>query len=217
MTGMTTFERAIAFDHVTFSYEDAPAVLKDVSLDIRKGRRYLFCGPSGCGKTTAINLLLRYYDVDSGEIRLDGKSLAGYDNTYGCMTVLRQDAVLFHDTLRNNLTMYRAVEDRVLIELLSQLGLEKYANATSLDSVISENGANLSGGERKRVCLARALLRNTEILILDEPLANLDSETASRIEELILSIRGRTMIVVSHQFSESNLHRFDKVVDFAAF
>ncbi len=214
-TDLSVFEKEICFDHVTFGYGNSPAVLNDFNLVMQKGKRYLFCGPSGCGKTTVINLLLRYFDVNSGKILLDDKSISTYASTYGCITVLRQDAILFHDTLRNNLTMYREMEDSALIELLSRLGLEKYANQDSLNTVITENGSNLSGGERKRVCLARALLRNTEILVLDEPLANLDNETAQRIEELILSISGRTMIVVSHQFSEQKLYRFDKVIDFA--
>ncbi len=213
-TQMPAFEKQIDFDHVTFGYEDSSVILRDVSITLEKGKRYLFCGPSGCGKTTAINLLLRYFDAKEGQIRIDGKPITDYASAYGCMTVMRQDAVLFHDSLRNNLTMYREQEDSVLIHLLSQLGLQKYASITGLDAVILENGSNLSGGERKRICLARALLRNADILILDEPLANLDDETARRIEELILSIHGRTVIVVSHQFSEDNRTRFDRVIDF---
>ena len=79
-----------------------------------------------------------------------------------------------------------------------------------------ENGANFSGGEKKRICLARALLRDTDVLILDEPLANLDSVTAERIEDLLLSIQNKTILVVSHQFTDEKLCRFDKVLDFAS-
>lgn len=213
--GLKTLAREICFRHVTFGYEALPAVLKDVSFKIEKGKRYLFCGPSGCGKTTAIDLLLRYFDVTEGQILIDGRSVSNYSNTYGCITVLRQDAVLFRDTLRSNLTMYRDVEDAELIHLLVMLGLDKYANTASLDALIEGNGSNLSGGERKRVCLARALLRKTDILILDEPLANLDAEIAQRIEELLFSVNDRTMIVVSHQFSENKVCQFDGVIDFA--
>ncbi len=213
--GLKSFDKEICFQGVTFGYEASRAVLNDVNFRMEKGKRYLFCGPSGCGKTTAINLLLRYFDVKKGQILIDGKSVSDYTNTYACITVLRQDAVLFRDTLRNNLTMYRDVEDEELIRLLVKLGLEKYANAASLDTLMEENGSNLSGGERKRVCLARALLRDTDILILDEPLANLDTETAQRIEDLIFSIDGRTIIVVSHQFSDNKVCQFDRVINFA--
>ena len=107
------------------------------------------------------------------------------------MTVVRQEAVLFHDSLRNNLTMYQDIPDKKLIEMLQTLGLIKFAGKEALDGMIAENGANLSGGEKKRICLARALLRDTDILILDEPLANLDDTTAGMIEDLLLSIEGK--------------------------
>lgn len=213
--GLTGFQDGFCFQDVTFGYDDGVPILQDMNFTIQKGKRYLFRGPSGCGKTTAMNLLLRYYDTWSGRILVDGRDLADYGNSYGCMTVLRQDAVLFQDTLRNNLTMYQQIEDSVLIGLLMDLGLDKFANSQALDGMITENGSNLSGGERKRICLARALLRNTDLLILDEPLANLDRKTAGKIEELILSIQDRTLIVVSHQFSAEKQSCFDGVLDFA--
>ena len=154
--------------------------MRNFTFRAEKGKKYLIKGPSGCGKTTSINLLLRYYDITEGEIRLDGVSIAAYDTTYSALTVVRQEAVLFHDTLRNNLTMYRDVSDESLIKMLQSLGLDRFANPKALDSVITENGANLSGGEKKRICLARALLRNTGVLILDEPLANLDENTTKK-------------------------------------
>ena len=100
-------------------------------------------------------------------------------------------------------------------QALHSVGLGRYANADALNSTITENGTNFSGGEKKRICLARALLRDTDVLIFDEPLANLDAETAERIEDLLLSIRDKTILIVSHQFTETKLHRFDQVVDFA--
>jgi ABC-type transport system involved in cytochrome bd biosynthesis fused ATPase/permease subunit len=130
------------------------------------------------------------------------------------MTVVRQEAVLFNDTLRNNLTMYQDVSDGRLIEVLKTLGLNKFATTEALDNIVTESGANFSGGEKKRVCLARALLRDTDVLILDEPLANLDNETAEMIEDLLLSIKDKTMLVVSHQFNEEKLGRFNQVLNF---
>ena len=132
------------------------------------------------------------------------------------MTIVRQDAILFHDTLRNNLTMYREVPDSRLIDVLKSVGLDRYANPQALDSILTEHGANFSGGEKKRICLARALLRDTDVLILDEPLANLDAATAERIEDLLLSISNRTILVVSHQFTDTKLPYFDRVIDLAA-
>lgn len=210
---LTELVREIRYRNVSFAYPDGTPVLKDFNLQAQKGRRYLIKGPSGCGKTTAINLLLRYYDVTDGSIEIDEVPLSEYCSTYDCMTVVRQEAVLFHDSLRNNLTMYQDIPDEKLIEVLQTLGLSKFAGKAALDVTIEENGANLSGGEKKRICLARALLRDTDILILDEPLANLDDTTAGMIEDLLLSIEGKLLLVVSHQFTEEKLSAFDCVLN----
>ena len=108
--------------------------------------------------------------------------------------------------------MYQNIEDSELVKMLAQLGLNKYANRDALDEMVEENGSNLSGGERKRICLARALLRKTDILILDEPLANLDDETGEKIEDLLLQITDRTLIIVSHQFTDKKVKSFDQVL-----
>lgn len=188
-------------------------MLNNLNFLAKKGGRYLIKGPSGCGKTTAVNLLLRYYDATAGCVEVDGAPITDYCDTYGCITVVRQEAVLFHDSLRNNLTMYRDIPDERLVETLKALGLGKFAEKGALDAVVAENGANLSGGEKKRVCLARALLRDTDVLILDEPLANLDEATAGKIEDLLLSVEGKLLLVVSHQFTEEKLPSFDGVLD----
>lgn len=205
--------QTIRFRNVSFSYEPQKPVLENFCLTLAHGKRYLTKGPSGCGKTTLINLLLRYYDAISGEITIDGRPLSQYENPYAFITVVRQEAILFHDTLRNNLTMYQSIADDVLIRLLCDLGLSGFATIQALDAVVEEKGVNFSGGEKKRICLARALLRDTPVLILDEPLANLDEATAQRIERLLLSIEGKTLLIVSHQFSEENLGRFDRVIE----
>ncbi len=206
-------KRGIVYKDVSFAYPGSEPILRDFDFEAQVGKKYLIKGPSGCGKTTAVNLLLRYYEASGGCITVDGVPITDYGSTYGCMTVVRQEAVLFRDTLRNNLTMFGDVPDENLIELLNGLGLSKFANREALDSVIEENGANLSGGEKKRICLARALLRDTDVLILDEPLANLDEATAGKIEDLLLSIKGKLLLVVSHQFTEEKLPMFDGVLN----
>lgn len=200
---------SIEYRGVAFAYPGADPIWQDLSFTARAGEKYLIRGTSGCGKTTAVNLLLRYFDPTYGSILVDGAPITAFDSTYDAVTVVRQEAILLRDTLRNNLTMYREVPDEKLIDLLRALGLSKFANARALDGLVSENGANLSGGEKKRICLARALLRDTDVLILDEPLANLDEATARMIEDLLLSIRGKLLLVVSHQFSEEKIGRFD--------
>ena len=203
--------RSIRFRNVDFSYDGQREILKNFSLSLKKGEKCLLKGPSGCGKTTAVNLLLRYHSPTGGSIEIDGVPLEEIGSTYGLMTVVRQEAVLFRDTLRNNLTLYRPVPEERLREVLTDVGLTRLCG--SLDEPVAEGGANFSGGEKKRLCLARALLRDTGVLLLDEPLANLDDATAERIEDLLLSIRDKTVIVVSHQFTGSKLSAFDQVVE----
>lgn len=123
--------------------------------------------------------------------------------------------MLFEDTLRNNITMYKDIPDNKLIDTLWKVGLSTYANLQKLDMLINEGANNLSGGEKRRVTLARSLLRETPILILDEPLANLDGENAKAIETLLLSITDRTVIIISHQFSQEKLIEFDEIIDFS--
>ncbi len=212
--GIAALKRDIRFKDVSFSYDGQRDVLTSFNLTVEKGKRYLLKGPSGCGKTTAINLLLKYFKETRGAIEIDDVPLSGISGTYGLITVVRQEATLFLDTLRNNLAMYRDLPDERLMEVLRNVGLDRYANAQALDGMVTENGDNFSGGEKKRICLARALLRDTDVLILDEPLANLDKENAERIEDLILSIKDKTVVIVSHQFTEEKLSGFDQVVDF---
>lgn len=210
----TQLRSDICFRDVTFSYDGERSILDHFDLTIERGKRYLLKGPSGCGKTTAVNLLLQYFRPSSGSIELDGVPIDRFGSTYGICTVVRQEATLFSDTLRANLTMYRDVPEDRIVATLNSVGLERLTD--SLDRLVTEGGANFSGGEKKRICLARALLRDTDVLILDEPLANLDAATAERIEDLLLTIPNKTMLVVSHQFSPEKLNRFDRVIDLTA-
>ena len=209
---LSALRDCIRYQNVTFGYEEGKPILKNFCFEAKKNKRYLIKGPSGCGKTTAVNLLLRYYDVRNGRIEVDGIPISEYRSTYDSITVVRQEAILFHDTLRNNLTMYRNIADSRLINILQSLGLNRFADVHSLDEMIAENGSNLSGGEKKRICLARALLRDTDVLILDEPLANLDEATAGKIEDLLFTITDKLLLVVSHQFTTSKIELFDGVL-----
>lgn len=210
---VTRLRSEIRFRDVCFGYDDRRRVLEHFDLTIPRGSRCLLKGASGSGKTTAVNLLLGYHDVSEGSIEIDGVPIDRLGSTYGLITVVRQEATLFRDSLRSNLTLYRDIPDERLLRVLRDVGLERLATPEALAGQVAEGGSNFSGGEKKRLCLARALLRDRPVLILDEPLANLDDTTAARIEDLLLSIRDKTLIVVSHQFSESKLHHFDQVVE----
>ena len=146
-------------------------------------------------------------------ITIDGRPLSSYDDLYGLVTLMRQDTALFRDSLRNNLTMYEDYPDEELFSVLRQVGLSGYASREALEMAVTEDGGNFSGGERRRLCLARALLHKSDVLVLDEPLANLDQATAAQIEDVLLKLENRTLLIVSHSFSEQKLDRLDRVFD----
>lgn len=210
--GPETFLREIRFENVGFSYDDQ-ALLEGFCAVIQKGGKYLLRGGSGSGKTTLINLLLRYYAPQQGRIVLDGTPVDAYDDLYGIAAVVRQDPVLFDDTLLENLTLGQPVARPRLLAMLNAMGLSRFANDRALETPVGPGGAHLSGGERKRVCVLRALLRDKPLMILDEPLANLDDATAGALEDELLAICGKTVLIVSHQFSPQKLAAFDGVID----
>lgn len=204
----------IVYEDISFSYNEKEPILRSLNMKLIKNKQYLLQGPSGSGKTTSMNLLLDYYEASSGNIKINNLQVSEIKNLNNLITVMRQDATLFEDTLRNNITMYQSISDDKLIAILSKVGLGGYANYGRLDMVINEGGTNLSGGEKRRVTLARSVIRETPILILDEPMANLDEENAKAIESLILEIKDRTVIIISHQFSKENITRLDEIIEF---
>lgn len=204
----------VVFDRVSFGYENQEYVLNDLNMKLTRNRQYLLRGVSGSGKTTSMNLLLDYYKPSLGVVKINDVPVSEIKNLNEIITVMRQDTILFEDTLRNNITMYQNISDEKLIATLFKVGLDNYARHESLDMLIHEGGTNLSGGEKRRITLARSMLRETPILILDEPLANLDEKNAKSIESQLLSIKDRTLIIISHQFSLENINKIDKVIEF---
>ena len=198
----------LSFQDLTYGYDDRILFEKlDWSFD--KNKKYLIQGSSGSGKTSIINLILNYYKPKDGRILLNRIPVNECKNLSQLITLMRQDAVLFTDSLRNNLTMYQEIADEKCLAVLETVGLDHFANPERLEQEIQPDGSNLSGGEKKRICLARSLLNKSPILILDEPLANLDAINVGQIEDLILGIADRTVIVISHQFDDGKRDGFD--------
>ena len=197
---------------VCFSYDDPGNLIDKATLELFQGEKCLIKGQSGSGKTTLINLLLNYRVPSAGKILINSLPLEKIRNLGELVGISRQDTVLFNDTLRNNISMYSDITDGEIIRILEDLNLIQYANINSLESMVEEGGRNLSGGEKRRICLARAFMRRAPLLILDEPLANLDNENASIVEDYILNYRGSIVIVISHQFSIDKEKEFDRIV-----
>ena len=197
----------IVFEHVAFAYDPAAPVLRDINLTIKPGMRVGVCGPTGGGKSTILSLIPRFYDPSTGRVLVDGVDvtdykLAGLRNQIGFVL---QDTVLFVGTIRDNIAYGRP--DATLEEIIDAA---KKANAHEFisqmphgyDSLVGERGLTLSGGQRQRIGIARAVVRNSPILILDEPTAALDTESEQLVMEALERLmEGRTVITIAHRLS----------------
>ncbi|MFC1136368.1 lipid A ABC transporter ATP-binding protein/permease MsbA [Pasteurella multocida] len=199
----------LSFKNVTFTYpsRDEPA-LRNLSFDVEKGKTVALVGRSGSGKSTIANLVTRFYDVDQGEITLDGINIQDYrlSSLRKSCAVVSQQVHLFNDTIANNIAY--AAKDKYSREEIIKAAKDAYAMEFieklehGLDTVIGENGVNLSGGQRQRLAIARALLRNSPVLILDEATSALDTESERSIQLALEKLqKERTVIVIAHRLS----------------
>jgi subfamily B ATP-binding cassette protein MsbA len=197
----------IAFDHVYFSYlPDAP-VLSDIQIRIASGQRIGICGPTGCGKSTVISLIARFYDPTKGRVMIDGTDIMEFqlDALREQIAFVLQDTALFYGSIRENIAYGRpdATEDEI-IEAAKLSNAHEFISRMphGYDTLVGERGATLSGGQRQRIGIARAVVRDSPILILDEPTASLDSESEKIVMEALENLMmGRTVITIAHRLS----------------
>lgn len=209
----TKYNTILQYKNVSFGYNSQDLLFKNLNLSFNKGKKYLIKGESGSGKTTIVNLLLGYHVPLKGYINFYNFNISSILNIEDHITIMRQDTLFFEDTLKNNLTMYNQISNDRVIEYLKRVGLDKYANEHSLNVIVKEGGNNFSGGEKRRLSLIRSLLSNKELLILDEPLENLDSETSRLISDIICRANDKTLIMISHKFPKDMMRYFDKIID----
>lgn len=213
------FREEIILDKLSFRYETlSREVLRNLSFRFRTGKHYAVIGKSGCGKSTLLSLLLGYYPNYSGSIRYDGVELRELTREYLGNTVayVSQDTFLFQDTIQNNITLYHEEYTPQEIEAaLEQAGLKELVDSLpeGLSAMVEENGKNFSGGEKQRLSLARALLRKSRVLLLDEFTANLDKETAEKIEAQVMGLKDCLIITVTHRLTPDMLSRYDGILD----
>ncbi|MCX6146769.1 MAG: ATP-binding cassette domain-containing protein [Candidatus Kapabacteria bacterium] len=202
-----TFDSNIEFENVSFEYNKDTEVISDINFNIEKGKKIAFVGLSGSGKSTLLDLVIRFYDVKSGRISIDGTDLKDvqvkpYRSMFG---IVSQETMLFNDTLENNIRYgYKDCSKEDIISACKIANAYNFINKMpkGLDTNIGDRGVTLSGGERQRIAIARALVRNPQILIFDEATSSLDAESEKLVQEGINeSLKNRTAIIVAHRLS----------------
>jgi ATP-binding cassette subfamily B protein len=201
------FRGEVRFDHVTFGYREGMSILRDLSFHVQPGQTVAIVGTSGAGKTTIANLLLRFFDPWEGSVQIDGQDVRHYtlESLRQQMTVVLQDSILFNRTIRENIAygkpdagwdeIVKAARAAEIHDFIVKL-------PESYETLLEEGATNLSGGQKQRLALARALLRDTPILILDEPVTQLDAITETRVNRTIARVtEGRTAFIIAHRLS----------------
>ncbi|QSB25079.1 ABC transporter ATP-binding protein [Flavobacterium sp. CLA17] len=208
----------VSFKNVAFSYPSRKEVevLKDVNFTAEFGQKIAIVGPSGAGKSTISSLLLRFYDITSGEITVDGKDIYDYDleNLRGNMSIVPQDVILFGGTIKENIAYGKPdATDEEIIKAAKQANAFNFVEGfpEKFETLVGERGVKLSGGQRQRIAIARALLKNPSILILDEATSSLDSESEKLVQEALeVLMEGRTSIIIAHRLS--TIRNADKIL-----
>ena len=210
------FSRSVIFEDVWFGYDNAEPFLQEVSIEVQAGEVVALVGPSGAGKSTLANLIPRFFDVSRGKVLIDGHDIRDVtlDSLRSQISMVTQETILFNDTIRNNICYGRpnvtgADLERVARASLAWEFIEQLPQG--YDTVIADRGERLSGGQRQRISIARALLKDSPILVLDEATSELDTESEQLVQKALANLMvGRTVIVIAHRLS--TVRRADQIV-----
>ena len=210
------FNDKIEFRNVRFSYDESREIIRGVSFEVRKGETVALVGPSGGGKSTLSELMERFYDADAGEILIDGVSIHDYkqDSLRSAMSLVSQETVLFNDTIKSNIMLGRRdATDEEVVEACKVANAHNFImeSPEGYDTNIGDRGTKLSGGQRQRLSIARAVLKNPDILILDEATSALDTESEKLVQDALNKLlKGRTSVVIAHRLS--TIQNADKII-----
>ena len=210
------FENKIEIKDLDFSYTNDRKALNNINLTFEKNKKYAIVGESGCGKSTLIKLLMRYYKDYNGDILIDNKDIHKIfsNDLYKNMSMIQQNVFMFDDSIKENIKLFANYSDEEVLSICDRSGLSNLISRLpdGINSLVGENGNKLSGGEKQRIAIARSLINNTKILILDESTSALDNETAYNLESSLLSINDLTLIVVTHKLIKNILLNYDEII-----
>lgn len=202
----------IVYNQLCAWYEEEKLVIRDFSCHFDEGKTYAVIGDSGRGKTTIFKCLLKLHSKFSGDIHIGGQDVRALsaEDIYGLIGYVPQNAYLFNDTIENNITMYGDYSQQEVAEVMGKVNLSDLAEGNR--GTLGDSGAEISGGEKQRIILARALIRKPRVLLFDEPTTALDPDTRDSINELFFSLDGYTRIIITHDRRPEYLERFDEVI-----
>lgn len=202
-----SFSQEIIFSHVNFKYESDREILHDISFTIEKGKSVALVGQSGSGKTTIAQLLPRFYEIESGDICIDGISIRDYklEDLRGLLGIVTQESILFNDTFYNNIAFgIENADESAVIEAAKLAHAHEFIMETpdGYQTVIGDQGSKLSGGQRQRISIARAIMKNPQILILDEATSALDTQSERLVQDALTNVmKDRTSLIIAHRLS----------------
>ncbi|MCP4259676.1 MAG: ATP-binding cassette domain-containing protein, partial [Planctomycetes bacterium] len=197
---------SVRFQNVSFKYDET-MVLKDINLDVAAGEILALVGMSGGGKTSLVNLIPRFYDVNRGAITIDGIDIrkSSLSSLREQIAIVTQEPILFNDTIRSNIAYGKkaASDEKIIMAARAAYAYNFIQNfPDKFDTIIGELGERLSGGEKQRICIARALLKDAPVLILDEATSSLDTESEMLVQKALENLmKGRTTFVIAHRLS----------------
>jgi len=206
----------ISFENVVFSYKEDETVINNISFNVSAGETIAIVGATGAGKSTIINLLSRFYDINHGSIKIDGKSIKKYklSSLRSAIAVVLQDVFLFADTIQNNISMWdSAISEKDVMEAAKHIGIDKFISKLpgKLQYDVKERGAMLSGGQRQLIAFLRAYLSNPSILVLDEATSSVDGETEELIQIATDRLtKGKTAIIIAHRLA--TVQKADRII-----